>query len=82
MGVVMMKTKPFNVVDFLNTEEEIQEYLKSVLESGASMKAVRKAFDDAECARAKLQNQEPNIATVDMIFKALINNNKLTSIHA
>lgn len=77
-----MKTKPFNVVDFLNTEEDIQEYLKAVLESGASIQAIRQAFDEAERARAKLRQQEPNIDTVDMIFKALISNNKLYTIHA
>lgn len=68
-----MKTERFDVVEFLNSEEEIQAYLKEVLESGASMKAIHKAFNDAERARANLQHQEPNLDTVDMIFNALAN---------
>lgn len=42
-----MKTKPFDVVDCLHTEEDIQGYLDAVLESGASFKAISKAFMDA-----------------------------------
>lgn len=41
------KTKPYDVVDYLHTEEDIQGYLDAVLESGASFKAISKAFMDA-----------------------------------
>lgn len=73
----MMKTSKFDVADYLHSEEDIQGYLLAVLESGASDKAIKKAFMNAEQARAKLKNQEPNMATVDMIYNALINSNLL-----
>lgn len=74
-----MTFSKYDVVDLLHSEEDIQEYLKAVLESEASLQAIRKAFDDAERARAKLQKQEPNIATVDMIFTALFNHRKFAT---
>jgi hypothetical protein len=66
-----MKTKPYDVVDYLNSEEEIQAYLKEMLVSGASRTAIKYAFVDAERARAKLKNQEPSLQTLDMVFSAL-----------
>lgn len=66
-----MKTKPYDVVDYLNSEEEIQAYLKEMLVSGASPTAIKYAFVDAERARAKLANQEPSLSTLDMVFRAL-----------
>ena len=75
----MMTFKEFDVVEIIHSEEDIQEYLKVVLESGASMQAIRQAFNEAERARAKLRHQEPNLATVDMIFNALANS-KFTAI--
>lgn len=47
--LIMMneKTEPYDVVDYLHTEQDIQGYLDAVLESGASFKAISKAFMDA-----------------------------------
>lgn len=67
------QTKPYDVVDYLHNEEDIQGYLNAVLESGASLKAIRRAFMDAERARAKLANQEPNFQVLDMVFNTLSN---------
>lgn len=77
-----MKFKEFDVVELLHSEEDIQMYLKAVLESGASAKAIRQAFDEAERARAKLRQQEPNIETVEMIFNALLNSKLLSTMKA
>lgn len=77
-----MKFKEFDVVELLHSEEDIQMYLKAVLESGASAKAIRQAFDEAERARAKLRQQEPNIETVEMIFNALMNSKLLSTMKA
>lgn len=66
-----MKTKPYDVVDYLHSEEDIQAYLQEMLASGASQTAIKYAFMDAERARAKLANQEPSLSTLDMVFRAL-----------
>lgn len=66
-----MKTKPYDVVDYLHSEEDIQAYLQEMLASGASQTAIKYAFMDAERARAKLANQEPSLKTLDMVFGAL-----------
>ena len=71
MRVQTMKTKPYDVVDYLNSEEEIQAYLKEMLVSGASRTAIKYALVDAERARAKLKKQEPSLQTLDMVFSAL-----------
>lgn len=61
----------FNFVDYLNSEEEIEQFLQEVLTNGSSQKAIRQAFVVAEQARAKLKNQEPSLQTLDMVFNAL-----------
>lgn len=66
-----MKTKPYDVVDYLHSEDDIQAYLQEMLASGASPTAIKYAFMDAERARAKLANQEPSLSTLDMVFSAL-----------
>lgn len=66
-----MTTKPYDVVDYLHSEEDIQAYLHEMLASGASQTAIKYAFMDAERARAKLANQEPSFQTLDMVFGAL-----------
>lgn len=67
-----MKTaKPYDVIEVLNDEEDIKAYLTAVLESGASEKAIRQAFIDAERARAKLAQQEPNFGILDIILNAI-----------
>lgn len=53
-----MKTKPYDVVDYLHSEGDIQAYLQEMLASGASSTAIKYAFMDAERARAKLANQD------------------------
>lgn len=77
-----MKFDEFDVTELLHSEEDIQMYLKAVLESGASAKAIRQAFNEAERARAKLRQQEPNIETVEMIFNALLNSKLLSTMKA
>lgn len=67
-----MKTaKSYDVIEVLHDEEDIQAYLTAILESGASEKAIRKAFIDAERARAKLAQQEPNFGILDIILNAI-----------
>lgn len=58
----------FNFVDYLNSEEEIQDFLEEVLTNGASPKAVQNAYVIAEQARAKLANEKPSIGTAQMFF--------------
>lgn len=58
----------FNFVDYLNSEEDIQDFLEEVLNNGASPKAVKNAYIVAEQARAKLANENPSIGTVQMFF--------------
>lgn len=70
---MMMKTEVFDVIDYLHNEEQIQGYLLAVLESGANHETLKDAFRDAERARAKLQNQEPNMASIEMILNVLMN---------
>lgn len=54
-----MKTKPYDVVNYLHSEEDIQAYLQEMLASGAISTAIKYAFMDAERARVKLANQKP-----------------------
>lgn len=68
-NAVVSETKPYDVVDYLHTEEDIQGYLDAVLESGASFKAISKAFMDAERARAKLAGKEPNLQAIEMFMQ-------------
>lgn len=60
-----MKTKPYDVVDYLHSEEDIQVYLQEMLASGASSTAIKYAFMDAERARVKLANQKPILNTLE-----------------
>lgn len=75
-----MITKPYDVVDYLHSEEDIQAYLQEMLASGASHTAIKYAFVDAERARAKLENQEPSLKTLDMVFGALFNQKQKTDL--
>lgn len=50
-----MTLKTFDVVDFLESHQDIDDYLYEVLTSDASAKHIAKAFKDAERARAKLE---------------------------
>lgn len=61
-----MKTKPYDVVDYLHSEEDIQAYLQEMSASGSSSTAIKYAFMDAERARAKLANQD-KLSTLDMV---------------
>lgn len=58
----------FNFIDYLNSEEDIQNFLQEVLTNGASPKAVQNAYMVAEQARAKLANEKPSIGTAQMFF--------------
>lgn len=58
----------FNILDYLNSEEDIQGFLEEVLNNGASPKAVKNAYIIAEQARAKLANEKPSIGTAQMFF--------------
>lgn len=51
-----MKTKKFDVTDYLQTQEDIEGYLVEVMESGGSPKFIAHAIAQAENARAKLAN--------------------------
>lgn len=63
-----MTMSDFDFIDYLNSEEDIQDFLEEVLSNGASPKAVKNAYMVAEQARAKLANEKPSIGTAQMFF--------------
>lgn len=70
-----MQTKPFNVVDYLETQEDIDGYLAEVMQSGGSAKFIAHAITQAEQARANLQQtsmENKNLMEQPQLFESLL----------
>ncbi len=52
-----MKTTRHSTLDYLNTEQDIQEYLEALKLEGVSEKTIQRGLQIAEQARAKIASE-------------------------
>jgi probable addiction module antidote protein len=74
-----MTTRPFDMANYLHSEEEIAEYLKFAFESGDERK-ISRALATATKAKGMLQTSKKTGLNRSSLYKTLINNDGLPSI--
>lgn len=67
----MANLKEWNILDYLTTHEEIDNYLAVCLEDESSEDFILAVLRDVELARAKLEHRAPQLDAISSFFKAI-----------